>query len=114
MENNIIINERVEKKHNFTIDIFKFVFSIFVILVHFPLPGEVGTICSTIGVTGVIFFFLISGYYAYNQDDSIACKNLMKRFKRNLILTFIVILIYFVVVIIENIISGDISSFFDN
>ena len=101
-------------QRNYTMDMLKAIFAFAVILVHFPYPGTIGTIFSTIGVSGVIFFFLISGYYAYDEDDSKASSNIMRRFKRNLIITLTVILIYALFTIIESLISGEFNGFIDN
>ena len=96
---------------NYHFDFWKGLFAIFVILVHFPFPGNLGKICSAIGICGVIFFFLISGYSAYNKDDEIACNNLKNRFKRNLIILGLVLLIYFVLMTLEQLITGQFEDY---
>ena len=96
MEELIPIRKTNINKRNHTLDALKFFFAIMVILVHFPFPGELGHICSNIGICGVILFFLISGYGSYNQDDTVASKNILRRFKRNG-LTFIIILSIYIV-----------------
>jgi len=70
-------------QRNNAFDLFKCIAAIGVVFVHFPFPGVFGKIMTSFGTCGVIFFFLISGYYAYNIDDEQACAVLMKRFKRN-------------------------------
>ena len=112
MDNLLAIKE--VNKRNYTFDILKCIFSFCIIFCHFPFPGNVGTVLSQIGISGVIFFFLISGYSAYDKDDSVACKNLLKRLKRNLIVTLIILAIYFIFSILENLVSGTIIEFFDN
>ena len=99
------------KSRNHSFDFLKAIFAIGVIFVHFPFPGITGKIFSAIGVCGVIFFFLISGYSAYNKDDNIACNNIIRRFKKYLIITIIVVLIYFAFKIIESAIAGEFSEF---
>lgn len=101
----------IESKRNHTIDLLKAIFCMCMILVHFPFKGALGTVFSTIGICGVIFFFLVSGYSAYNQDDTIACQNLMKRFKRNLKITLIVLAIYAVLIPIEQLVTGQFDNF---
>ena len=98
---NVVTNQR-----NYTMDVLKAIFAICVILVHFPFPGDIGTVFSTIGITGVIFFFLNSGYHAYDIDDNKACKKIMGRFKRNLKITLIVLGIYLVLMTLEAVIGG--------
>ena len=99
------------KSRNYTFDFLKAVFALSIILVHFPFPGVVGTIFSTIGICGVIFFFLISGYSSYNKDDEQASKNILKRFKRNLKILIIAMLIYFVLIMLERIVAEDFDGF---
>ncbi|MBQ9520214.1 MAG: acyltransferase family protein [Acholeplasmatales bacterium] len=98
-------------KRNYTFDLLKALFAIGVIFVHFPFPGILGKILSSIGICGVIFFFLISGYSAYNKDDIKACQNIKKRFKRNLKITLIIVLIYLIFAILENIITNTFDDF---
>lgn len=86
-------------------DFFKGIFAIGVVFVHFPFPGVVGKILASVGVVGVIFFFLISGYQSYSPDGSRADK-LLGRFKRNLKLTGIALLCYIVFTVIQQLIHG--------
>ena len=93
-------------KRNHIMDFMKSIFAMCVVLVHFPLPGTVGMVFTTLGICGVIFFFLVSGYNSYNNDDEVASKNILKRTKRILIITIIVLLIYFMYTMLESIIYG--------
>lgn len=111
METLMPIKEINVNKRNYTLDALKFIFALFVILVHFPFPGEVGLICSNIGICGVILFFLISGYSSYNKDDDIALKNILRRFKRNGITLLIVVAIYLVYTILEKLLYGGFNEF---
>ena len=47
-----------EKKRNYILDALKLIFAIMIILVHFPFQGELGHLCSNIGICVVILFFL--------------------------------------------------------
>ena len=94
-------------KRNHTLDALKVFSAIMIILVHFPFEGELGHICSNIGICGVILFFLISGYSSYNSDNEIACSNILRRFKRNGITLLIVLLIYFIFAIIFMLFDGN-------
>ena len=78
------------------IDFWKFFFAIGVILVHIPLPGVYGNIGTAVGVCGVGFFYLISGYACYGPDKKEMCSKILKRFWRNGIITLITIIIYLV------------------
>ena len=81
-------------ERNQGISLMKGVAALGVVLVHFQFPGVLGKVLCSIGVSGVVFFFLISGYYAYNQNDEAACRKLMKRFKRNLRITLTAVAVY--------------------
>ena len=93
-------------KRNYLMDFIKGVAAIGVILVHFQFPGVLGKILCSVGVCGVVFFFLVSGYFAYNADDEKACDNLLKRFKRNLVITLIAVAIYLVFTVVEQLVLG--------
>ena len=107
METLLPIKKLNINKRNYTLDALKFFFAIMVILVHFPFDGELGHICSNIGICGVILFFLISGYSSYNKDDSTASKNILRRFKRNGITFLIVLLVYIFFTIIKYAIADE-------
>ncbi len=94
-------------------DLFKGIFAIGVVLVHFPFPGAVGKILASIGVMGVIFFFLISGYQSYSTDGSSADR-LLARVKRNFRLTVIAVLVYFVFTVIQQLIHGTFGEWITN
>lgn len=84
------MNER-----NGIIDFWKFIAAIGVILVHIPFMGVFGNICTSIGVCGVGFFFLISGYACYGESNAMTGK-IWRRFKRNGIITVLSVLVYLI------------------
>lgn len=96
-------------KRNHLIDAMKAIAALGVIFVHFQFPGTIGKICAAFGTVGVIFFFLISGYQTYCEDSSQSDK-ILRRFKRNLRLVAVVLLIYLIFTVIEQIALGTISS----
>lgn len=81
---------------NHCLDFFKGIAAICVIFVHIPFPGVFGKFISSLGSSGVMLFFLISGFHAYGDRETM-CPKLMKRFRRNLILLVTAILVYFLV-----------------
>ena len=93
-------------KRNYLLDFFKGVAAFGVVLVHFQFPDITGKVLCSVGVAGVILFYLISGYFAYSDDDEKACRNLLKRFKRNLIITLTAVLVYFIFALVREIIAG--------
>lgn len=84
------MNER-----NGILDFWKYIAAIGVILVHIPFPGFWGLSCSAIGLSGVCLFFLISGYACYG-DSKVMTGKILKRFKRNGVITLITVTVYFI------------------
>ena len=99
---------------NRLMDFVKAIAAIGVVLVHFQFPGVLGKILCSIGVCGVAFFFLVSGYYAYDTDDAAACTKLLKRFKRNLVITLIAVGVYLVFTVIEQLALGTFEKWLEN
>ncbi|MBP5358279.1 MAG: acyltransferase [Treponema sp.] len=85
----------MQEQRNGIIDFWKFIAAIGVILVHIPLPGVYGKIGTAVGVCGVGFFYIISGYACYGPDKNVMCSKIMKRFRRNGIITIIAVAVYF-------------------
>lgn len=100
-------------KRNHLIDAMKAIAALGVVFVHFPFPGVFGRICAAFGTVGVIFFFLISGYQTY-CTDSHDSEKILRRFKRNLKLIAVAVLIYFSYTIIEQIALGTITEWMTN
>ena len=73
---------------NNSIDCWKFIAAIGVIFVHVPFDGPLGHICTSIGICGVAFFYLISGYACYGDKDE-TCPKIKKRFIRNGLITLL-------------------------
>lgn len=101
MSNVLDKNER-----NGFIDFWKLVAAVGVILVHAPFQGIIGKITTSIGVCGVGFFYLISGYACYGDRD-VMCKKILKRLKRNGIITVVTLVIYLIFAIVETKITGE-------
>lgn len=101
MENDaaVIAAEDVKSERparNRCLDFFKGIAALGVIFVHISFPGAFGKCMSTVGSCGVMLFFLISGYHAFGTREEM-CPKLMKRFRRNLLITAIALLVYFAV-----------------
>lgn len=97
-------------KRNNLLDLYKLVIAIGVIFVHFPYEGHIGNFLASIGTTGVIVFFLISGYSCYKNEESDNSKTILRRSKRILHLTIIAFLVYLLFTIIEQAMLGTIGS----
>ena len=91
-----IITADTTKERNRCLDFFKGIAAICVVFVHVSFTGKFGSCVTAVGSCGVMLFFLISGYYAYGERDQM-CSRLMKRFRRNLLITLIAVLVYFAV-----------------
>ena len=81
---------------NGIIDFWKYIAAIAVILVHIPLPGIWGCFATAIGVSGVGFFYLITGYALWGTDKEFMCSKIRKRLLRNGIITIITVAVYFI------------------
>lgn len=68
----------MKKVKNHTLDILKVLCSILIVFNHCVFPGKLGEIIKAISRMSVPIFFLISGYYAYNNSK----ERVFKKFKR--------------------------------
>ena len=93
-------NEKNVTTRNNSIDCWKFIAAIGVIFVHVPFDGPLGHICTSIGICGVAFFYLISGYACYGDKDETFPK-IKKRFIRNGLITLLTVVIYFIFCVIQ-------------
>lgn len=75
------MNKGNKRSTNHSINLVKGIACICVIFIHLTFPGMVGEIVVKIGGFAVPFFYMVSGYYAYNQDISIIKKRLIKIIK---------------------------------
>lgn len=99
----------VKDGHNSFLDFLKGVGSIGVVLVHFPFPGPVGKCLASIGLCGVILFFLISGYYSYTPQSQTA--PIRKRLIRNAKLFALLVFGHFVFAFCFNWFCGTLPTF---
>lgn len=86
--------EPIKKVRNNLLDIVKIVVAIGVIFVHFPISGAFGKILGSLGTSGVILFFIISGYAAYKGEDVDNSRSILKRIKRTGLLVLVSVAIY--------------------
>ena len=81
---------------NGIIDFWKYIAAIGVILVHIPLPGACGIIMNAVGVCGVGFFYIVTGYACWGTDKDLMCRKILKRLRRNGIITILTVAVYFI------------------
>lgn len=98
MKENVIPSDAANSR-NRCLDFFKGMAAIFVIFVHIRFPGKFGSCISSFGSSGVMLFFLISGFHAYGTREKMLPK-LMQRFRRNLLLTVTAVLVYFLIAVV--------------
>lgn len=96
-----------KSKRNELLNFIKGIGCLFVVLVHFPFPGAVGRIAGSVGVSAVVLFFLISGYFAYDKDGAV--KKLIPRIKRNTIIFAFTIAFYIIFAAVRHICMNDFS-----
>lgn len=65
------------------------------IFVHIPIDGYIGKILISVGLLGVSFFLAISGYACYGDKDRM-CHLIIRRLKRNGMITAIIVALYIV------------------
>ena len=82
-------------KRNYFLDFWKFMAAIGVIIVHVPFQGIAGTLGTAVGTWGLGLFALISGYACYGEKD-VMCGKVIKRLKRNGIITAISVAAYLI------------------
>ena len=82
-------------KRNYFLDFWKFIAAIGVIIVHVPFSGVAGTLGTAVGTWGLGLFALISGYACYGGKD-VMCGKVIRRLKRNGIITAISVAAYLI------------------
>ena len=93
-------NEKNVTTRNNSIDCWKLIAAIGVIFVHVPFDGALGNILTSIGICGVAFFYIISGYACYGDKEEV-CPKIRKRLLRNGIITLITVTIYMIFCILQ-------------
>lgn len=79
---------------NNVLDLVKVIIAVGVVFVHFPMSGPLGKMIATLGTSGVILFFMISGYAAYKGEDIDNSPAIWRRIKRTGITALIAIVAY--------------------
>ena len=85
-----ILKSNQAAARNYNWDFWKLIAAVGVILVNAPYKGNLGSILSSVGVLGVSFFYLISGYACYGEPEKM-CPKIIKRLLRNGIITVLAV-----------------------
>lgn len=105
-----------ESERNGSLDFWKGIAALSVCFCHIRFPGYAGAVMAAFGTCGVAFFFLISGYALYDPgaDKNTICGRILKRFKRNLIITLIAVSVCFIYTLIDRMMYGDVGGFLES
>ena len=82
-------------ERNRTINVFKEIACILVVINHYHHSGALGNIEYTVSHLGVPFFFLVSGYYLFDSNMQLTVKRMMKKIKWISLLLAVHFSIYF-------------------
>lgn len=86
-----MINPISSKNKNLSLEGFKLLASLFVIFLHVPFDGKIGTTVDAMSRFAVPFFFIISGFFSFH----ISLQTIVRRIKHILQLCILSSLLYF-------------------
>lgn len=86
----------LSKNQNQSINLLKGIACIAVVFIHVPFPGVFGQLVIALARSGVALFFVISGFYLYQDENKDVLKALPQKIKRTAKLTIIAFSIYLV------------------
>lgn len=102
-------------KRNRCLNFFKGIACFGIVLAHEKFPGTLGIIMWNLAHWVVLFFYIISGYYAYYPDKEIFFKKLPSKIIHILKITIFAILIYFCFLLVNHIfIDCDVTEWLKN
>lgn len=91
-------------KRNRCLNFFKGLACFGIVLAHERFPGNLGIIMWNLAHWIVLFFYMISGYYAYYPDKNKTLSKLPPKMKHILKITLVSILVYFIFLLFNHII----------
>lgn len=100
-----------EKIHSF--EAMRLLAAFFVVTIHIPFEGKVGSLVFSFAKTAVPFFLVVSGYFLYREDTSQFLHRITKQLKKILFLTVVANLFYFLPVFIPACLSHTTTSFWN-
>ncbi|MCR4802264.1 MAG: acyltransferase [Lachnospiraceae bacterium] len=84
------------KQKNHCLDAVKGMAAIMVVFGHAVFPGQFGQMVFTLASVGVPIFFLVSGFYSYNEDSKVVYKKTPVKLQNIAKLTGMTCVLYFV------------------
>lgn len=114
--NNISDNQNTLKSEteNKFLNFLKGIGCISVVFIHFPFPGLFGLIVKRLSFFAVPIFFMISGYFAYNDDANVSQKIIVKRISKIFKITLLSCGFYLFYALLYNIIKNNTDEFLKN
>lgn len=85
----------MSKSRNQLLNIVEAVATFLVVFIHFPFPGQVGTITTAIARISVPFFFCVSGYFFYKENSTKEASSIPRKIKHLLLLIIFSELTYY-------------------
>ena len=74
------------KSRNQLLNIVEAIATFLVVFIHFPFPGRAGAIVTALARISVPFFFCISGFFFYKDDEKTEKHSVLRKIKRLLLL----------------------------
>lgn len=83
----------VDKRNHF-LDFFRFIAAVGIILVHIKFRGALGSVLASVGLWGVAFFAVISGYACHGDNREVMSAKILKRLRRTAVTTALTLFCY--------------------
>ena len=94
----------MKKQRNYSLDLLKFISSFLIVCIHFKISGKTGELITIIARFAVPVFFMVSGYYSYNDDEHHIKNKILNILK----LYFFACVIYFCYTVAVKMLSGQV------
>ena len=94
----------MKKQRNYSLDLLKFISSFLIVCIHFKISGKTGELITIIARFAVPVFFMVSGYYSYNDDEHHIKNKILNILK----LYFFAFVIYFCYNVATKMLSGQV------
>lgn len=99
-------------KQNRCLNFFKGIACLQIVTAHILFPGYLGELLFTLAHWTVPFFFMISGYYSYQKEESKFFKKIWPKVLNILKITIVAISIYFFGLLLNKLLEGGLFQWF--
>lgn len=93
---------KANKKYNYCLDFIKGIACICVVFMHCEFPGTLGIAVQAVSRWVIPFFFMVSGYYSFKEDNKYNTIIAIKKIKHILNITLVSTLFYLVLALVAN------------